>query len=109
MTGDGCLATFDGPARAVLCAAAIRDQLEQIGLAIRVGIHTGEVEFRGGDVGGIAVHIAARVVDKAGPVQIVVSGTVKDLVVGSGMAFDPVGIFDLKGVPGEWALFSVEA
>jgi len=107
MTGDGCLAVFDGPARAVACAVSIRDELDRIGVDIRAGIHTGEVEFRGGELGGIAVHIAARVMDKAEVGVVLVSGTVKDLVVGSGHEFDPIGAFSLKGVPGEWALFSV--
>jgi len=109
MTGDGCLATFDGPARAVLCAAAIRDQLAGIELEVRSGIHAGEVEFRGDDIGGIAVHIAARVMDAAPRGVILVSSTVKDLVVGSGIEFDPTGTVELKGVPGEWALYSVGA
>ena len=107
LTGDGCLATFDGPARAVACAGAIRDQLHAIGLTVRAGIHTGEVEYRDGELGGIAVHIAARVMDTAAPGTIMVSGTVKDLVAGSGTQFHPGGTFELKGVPGEWALFTV--
>lgn len=107
-TGDGFLATFDGPARAIRCAVAIRNAVKQLGIEIRVGLHTGECEVMGDDVGGIAVHIAARVMAQAGAGEVVVSSTVKDLVVGSGIQFADFGIRSLKGIPGEWRLFSVE-
>jgi class 3 adenylate cyclase len=107
MTGDGCIATFDGPARAVSCAAAITQELAAIGLPVRAGIHTGEVEIRDGDIGGLGVHIASRVMDQAKRGGVLVSGTVKDLVAGSGIGFEPCGSFDLKGVPGEWQLYAV--
>jgi class 3 adenylate cyclase len=106
-TGDGFLATFDGPGRAIRCAAAIRDELRIVGLDVRSGLHTGEVEVRDGDVGGIAVHIGARVAALAEPGQVVVSGTVKDIVVGAGIAFDSLGERPLKGVPGTWRLYRV--
>jgi class 3 adenylate cyclase len=105
MTGDGCLAVFDGPARAVAAAAAIRDLAGEIGLEIRAGIHTGEVEVAGEDVHGLAVHIASRVMGKADGGAVVVSRTVKDLVVGSGIGLDDAGTHALKGVPGEWELY----
>ena len=105
MTGDGCVATFDGPARAVACAVEVVEQVAAIGLDLRAGIHTGEVELRDGDIAGVAVHIASRVMSHAETGGILVSGTVKDLVVGSGIEFAPCGTFDLKGIPGEWALF----
>ena len=106
--GDGFLATFDGPARAIRCAAAIRDAAwSQFGLEVRSGLHTGEIEVIGNDVGGIAVHIGARVGAIAGPREVLVSGTVKDLVVGSGIAFEDRGERELKGVPGAWRLWSV--
>ena len=108
--GDGFLATFDGPARAIRCATAIRDTArEQFGLDVRSGLHTGEIELIGDDVGGIAVHIGARVGSSAGPGEVLVSGTVKDLVVGSGIAFEDRGERELKGVPGTWRLFAVAA
>jgi class 3 adenylate cyclase len=105
MTGDGCLATFDGPARALACAGAILQQLSAIGLDARAGIHTGEVEFRNGNIGGLGVHIASRVMSQAETGGILVSGTVKDLVIGSGIEFAPWGTFNLKGVPGDWPLY----
>jgi class 3 adenylate cyclase len=105
MTGDGCVAIFDGPARAVACAVEIVEQVASIGLDLRAGIHTGEVELRGGDIAGVGVHIASRVMSQAESGGILVSGTVKDLVVGSGIEFASCGTFDLKGVPGEWQLF----
>jgi class 3 adenylate cyclase len=105
-TGDGILGTFDGPGRAIRCAAALRDELAGIGLAIRAGLHTGEIELRDGDVGGIAVHIAARVMAAAGPGQILTSRTVHDLVVGSDIAMDDLGTRPLKGVEGAWQLFA---
>ena len=103
--GDGFLAAFDGPGRAVQCAAAIRGELRSLGLEIRAGIHTGECEQRGDDLGGIAVHIAARIVDEAKPGEVLASSTVKDLVVGSGLDFAERGEVMLKGVPGGWRLF----
>ncbi len=108
-TGDGFLATFDGPARAVRCAAELAAAVRNLGIEIRAGLHTGEVELLDGDVGGIAVHIAARVVATAPAGGILVSGTVKDLVVGSGIEFADRGVHGLKGVPGEWRLFEVAA
>jgi class 3 adenylate cyclase/pimeloyl-ACP methyl ester carboxylesterase len=103
--GDGFLATFDGPARAVRCGAAIAREVKQLGIEVRVGVHTGECELMGDNIGGIAVHTGARVMAQAGPGQVMTSSTVKDLVSGSGIAFDPVGQFELKGVPGSWALY----
>lgn len=107
MTGDGLFATFDGPARGIRCAGAIAEAVGALGIEIRSGLHTGEVELRGLDVGGIGVHIAARVMGESGPGETVVSSTVKDLVVGSGIEFDDRGAHQLKGVPGEWRLFAV--
>jgi len=107
-TGDGVLATFDGPARAVSCACAIRDAAAELGLEIRAGVHTGEVELRGEDIGGMAVHIAARVAALAEPRQVLVSRTVVDLMVGSGITTQERGEYDLKGVPGRWRLSAVE-
>jgi class 3 adenylate cyclase len=107
--GDGFLATFDGPARAIQCAVAVRENLQPLGLEMRAGLHTGEVERRGDDVGGIAVHIGARVAALAGPGQVLTSSTVKDLVVGSGIGFEPRGSHTLKGVPDDWLLFAVQA
>jgi class 3 adenylate cyclase len=107
--GDGFLATFDGPARAIRCATASTEAVQALGLDIRAGLHTGEVEVMGDDVGGMAVHIGARVGAKAGPGEVLVSGTVKDLVVGSGFEFADRGAHELKGVPGEWRLFAVES
>jgi class 3 adenylate cyclase len=106
-TGDGILATFDGPGRGIGCAAALRDQLAGIGLHIRSGLHTGEVELRGDDVGGIAVHIAARVMAAAGSGEILTSRTVRDLVVGSDLTLEDRGGHPLKGVEGTWELFAV--
>jgi len=106
-TGDGLLAIFDGPARAISCAVALRSGVRSLGLEIRTGIHTGEIERRGDDVGGIGVHIAARVEAAAQPGEVLVSRTVKDLVVGSGFSFVSRGVHALRGVPEEWELFSV--
>ena len=106
--GDGFLATFDGPARGVKCAAAIVDAVREAGIEIRAGLHTGEVELDGSDVAGIAVAIGARVGAIAAPSEILVSSTVKDLVVGSGLRFNDHGIHELKGVPGEWHLYIAE-
>jgi class 3 adenylate cyclase len=108
-TGDGFLATFDGPARAIRAARAIKDEVEQIGLDVRAGVHTGECEVIGDDVGGLAVHIAARVMALAEPAEVLVSSTVRDLVVGSGLEFEPRGEHDLRGVPGPWRLWAVAA
>ena len=107
-TGDGVLATFDGPGRGIRCAQAIRDAVRSLGLEIRAGLHTGEVDLMGSDVGGIAVHIAARVMAEAGPDRVLVSGSVPPLVAGSGLSFTSRGHRDLKGVPGRWELFEVD-
>jgi class 3 adenylate cyclase len=106
-TGDGFLATFDGPARAIRCATSIRDELGESGVEVRSGIHSGEVEMIGADVGGMAVNIGARVGALAGPGEVLVSSTVRELVVGSGIDFEPRGSHELKGAPGEWRLFAV--
>jgi class 3 adenylate cyclase/pimeloyl-ACP methyl ester carboxylesterase len=108
-SGDGFLATFDGPQRAIRCAMAIRDAVQALGIQIRAGLHTGEVERRGDDIGGIAVHLGARVSALAGPNDVLVSSTLRDLVIGSGLEFDDRGAHQLKGVPGEWRLFGVVA
>ena len=108
-TGDGFLATFDGPARAVQCAARVREAVRSLGLEVRAGVHTGEIELLDGDIGGIAVHLAARIMALAGPSEILVSGTLTDLVVGSGIDFVDRGAHELKGVPGSWHVFRVEA
>jgi len=107
-TGDGVKATFDGPARGIRAARSVSDRLASIGLEIRAGLHSGEVELRDGAFGGIAVHIAARVMALAGPGEVLVSSTVKDLVIGSGTHFSDRGVHTLKGVPDEWHLFLVE-
>jgi len=106
--GDGFLATFDGPARAIRCACAIRDSVRPLDIEIRAGLHTGECELMDDDVGGIAVHIGARVAASAAPGEVLVSSTVKDLVAGSGLRFADRGTHHLRGVPGEWRLFAVE-
>ncbi|MBA2440035.1 MAG: adenylate/guanylate cyclase domain-containing protein [Thermoleophilaceae bacterium] len=106
-TGDGVLATFDGPARAIRAATSIGAALRPLGVEIRSGLHTGEVEVIGDDVGGLAVHIGARVMDRAGAGEVLASSTVKDLVVGSGIDFEERGAHELKGIPGEWRLFAV--
>ena len=108
-TGDGALATFDGPARAVACGCEIRDAVRPLGLDVRVGLHTGEIEMRGDDIGGIAVHIGARVAAVADTGQVLVSRTVTDLVAGSGIDFEDQGEHELKGVPGAWHLFAVNS
>jgi pimeloyl-ACP methyl ester carboxylesterase len=107
--GDGFLATFDGPARAIRCAIAIREGVSALGLEVRAGLHTGECELHGESVAGIAVHVGARVAALAGPSEVLVSGTVKDLVAGSGIEFDDRGVHELKGVPGEWRVHAVRA
>jgi pimeloyl-ACP methyl ester carboxylesterase len=106
-TGDGFLARFDGPARAIRCAGAVRAAVRPLGIDVRSGLHTGECELIGDDIGGISVHLGARVAGCAAPGQILVSGTVKDLVAGSGLAFADAGAHQLKGIPGEWRLFSL--
>jgi pimeloyl-ACP methyl ester carboxylesterase len=108
-TGDGVLATFDGPGRAIRCAQSIAGSVEHLGLDVRAGLHTGECELMGVDIGGIAVHIAARVASLAGPGEVLVSSTVKDLVAGSGIEFEERGSHALKGVPDEWRLFAARA
>jgi class 3 adenylate cyclase len=106
-TGDGMLAVFDGPARAVHCAEAIRDEVTELGVQLRAGLHAGECELRGDDIGGLAVHIGARIAALADPGEILVSRTVRDLVAGSGLRFADRGEHDLKGVPDRWALYAV--
>jgi pimeloyl-ACP methyl ester carboxylesterase len=105
--GDGFIARFEGPARAVSCARAIREGVQGLGVEIRAGVHTGEIELRGDEVTGLAVHIGARVIALAGPSEVLVSRTVKDLVVGSGIEFSDRGTHELKGVPDTWQLFAV--
>jgi class 3 adenylate cyclase len=105
--GDGFLATFDGPARAVRCALAVSDAVRSLDIEVRAGVHTGEIELEGEDVRGIAVHIGARVGAKAGPSEVLVSSTVKDLVAGSGLGFEDAGEHELKGVPDRWHLYRV--
>ena len=105
--GDGFFASFDGPARAIQCACAVTEAVRDLGIEVRAGLHTGECEQMDGKVGGIAVHIGARVASEAQPGEVLVSSTVKDLVAGSGIGFAERGSFELKGVPGEWRLFSV--
>ena len=109
LTGDGFLATFDGPARAIQCATAILRSSEASGIGVRAGLHTGECEVMGDDIGGIAVHIAARVSARAEPRELLVSQTVKDLVAGSGIHFTDRGAHALKGVPDTWQLYAVDA
>ena len=107
-TGDGFLATFDGPARAIRCAAAIVEQVHDLGLSVRAGLHTGECEVTGGNIAGIAVHTGARVAGYALADEVLVSSTVKDLVAGSGITFNERGLHVLKGIPGEWRLFAAD-
>ncbi len=109
MTGDGVLATFDGPGRAIRCAIALRDALRPLGIEIRAGLHTGEVELRGTDIAGIGVHIANRVLEAALPGGVLVSAAVPMLVAGSGIEFEDRGEHELKGIPGTWRLFAVES
>jgi pimeloyl-ACP methyl ester carboxylesterase len=109
-TGDGFLSTFDGPARAVRCACAIRDDIRQLGISIRAGLHTGECELIGdNDIGGVNVHIAARIGSVADASEVIVSSTVKDLVSGSGINFQDLGMYSLKGIPEQWRLFKVNS
>ena len=105
--GDGTLSTFQGPGRAIECARALREAVKTLDIQVRAGVHTGEIELRGQDIGGIAVHIAARVAARAGPSEILVSKTVTDVVAGSGIRFEARGTHDLKGVPGRWQLSAV--
>jgi class 3 adenylate cyclase len=105
--GDGFFATLDGPAAAVRCAMEIVEAVEELGLEVRAGVHTGEVEAIDGKVGGIAVAIGARIASTAGPSEVLVSSTVRDLVAGSGLAFEDAGEHELKGVPDRWRLFRV--
>ena len=106
--GDGFFATFDGPARAVRCALAVRDAVGALDLEIRAGLHTGEVELANGETRGLAVHIGQRVLGEAGAGEVLVSSTVKDLVAGSGIEFQDRGLAELKGISGEWRLFAVK-
>ena len=106
-TGDGILATFDGPGRAIRSAIALRDALRPLGIEIRAGLHTGEVEIRGTDIAGIAVHIATRVLEAAGPGELLVSAAVPMLVAGAGFEFDDRGNHELKGIDGAWQLLAV--
>jgi class 3 adenylate cyclase len=108
-TGDGFLATFDGPAQAIRCASAISNEVGELGIELRAGLHAGEVEVIGSDVGGMAVHIGARIGALGEPGEVLVSSTVRDLVVGSGIEFADRGAHQLKGVPGEWSLFAVSS
>lgn len=108
-TGDGIMATFDGPTRAVTCAAHVRTASQALGIDIRVGLHTGEIELSGDDIGGIAVNIASRVMDINDAGGVAASSTVRDLVVGSGIEFTPIGSRELKGIPGDWDLFELAA
>jgi class 3 adenylate cyclase len=107
--GDGVFASFDGPARAIGCACAVRSAVRELGLEVRAGVHTGECELDGDKPRGIAVHIGARVAAQAAPGEVLVSSTVKDLVAGSGLEFDDRGVHELKGVPGEWRLYAISA
>ena len=108
-TGDGFLAAFDGPGRAINCAQAIAGRARELGVEVRAGLHTGECELRGDDLAGIAVHIGARVASLAGPSEVLVTSTVRDLVAGSGIEFTDRGRHELKGVPGEWQVLAVQA
>jgi class 3 adenylate cyclase len=109
MVGDGFVASFDSPGRAIECALAIRDVLSSFDIGVRAGIHTGEIEVRGDDVAGLAVHIGARVVALAGTGEVLVSSTVEDLVAGSSVRFEDRGEHELRGVPGAWRLFAVDS
>jgi class 3 adenylate cyclase len=106
-TGDGFLAAFASPARAIRCAQAIGEAMHSIGLSVRAGVHSGEFEVIGDHLGGIAVHIGARISALAGPNEVLVSQTVRDAVIGSGITFDDRGTHELKGVPGQWRLYAV--
>jgi class 3 adenylate cyclase len=106
-TGDGFLATFDRPANAILCACRVRDAVRSLGIEIRSGMHMGAVEWEEENVGGIAVHIGARVAAHAAPSEVLVSSTIRDAVEGSGFAFEDRGVHELKGVPGSWTIHKV--
>jgi class 3 adenylate cyclase len=106
-TGDGFVAIFDGPGRALRCAVEIVDRVRELGIEVRAGAHTGEIDLAGDEISGIAVHLAARVVGAASPSTVWVTGTVRELVIGSGIEFIARGEHDLKGVPGRWALHEV--
>jgi len=106
--GDGFLAAFDGPARAVRAASAIRNDVKRLGLEIRAGLHTGECEIMGAKLSGVAVHIGARIAGLAGAGEVLVSSTVHDLVAGSGLRFEDRGLHTLKGVPGDWRVYAVD-
>ncbi len=106
-TGDGFLATFDGPARGVHCARAIAEEMQTLGIEIRAGLHTGEIELDADDIAGLTVSIGARVSAKAGPSEVLISQTVKDLIAGSGLSFEDAGEHELKGVPDVWHLYRV--
>jgi class 3 adenylate cyclase len=106
---DGFLATFDGPARAIRCACALQEEIQGLGIEVRAGIHTGEVELIGDDVGGMAVNIGARIGALADAGEVLVSSTVRELVVGSGLEFEERGVAKLKGAPGEWRLFAIDS
>lgn len=108
-TGDGILATFGGPGRAVRCALALGSGTQQIDLALRAGLHTGEIEIRGNDIGGVAVHAAARVMGQCASNEVLVSRVVTDLVAGAGLKFAERGSYELKGLPGRWDLFAASA
>jgi class 3 adenylate cyclase len=108
-TGDGFVASFDGPARAIRCAQAINDAMEPLGVGLRMGLHAGECEVRGDDLGGLAVHIAARIGGLASSAEVLVSGTLRDLVIGSGIEFAERGEHELNGVPGTWKLFAARS
>ena len=108
-TGDGIVATFDAPARAIRCAEAIEKQVDSLGLRMRAGIHTGEIERRENDIAGLAVHLAARIAALANAGEILVSRTVRDLVVGSSLRFSERGEYDVKGVPASWQLFAAHS
>jgi class 3 adenylate cyclase len=108
-TGDGILATFDGPGRAIRCALAFEAATTRMGLPVRAGLHTGEIELRNGDVGGIAVHVAARVMAQSGPGEVLVSRVVADLVAGAELKFSERGAHEIKGLQGRWNLFAVDA
>jgi class 3 adenylate cyclase len=107
--GDGAFASFDGPARAIRCAGAVRERVAALGLSTRTGVHTGECRISGDKLAGLAVHIGARVAAAAQPGQVLVTGTVRDLVAGSGLRFSDCGVHALKGVPGDWRLLEVQA
>ena len=107
--GDGFFASFDGPARAIRCGCAIAEAMPELGLEVRIGLHTGECELVDGKVAGIAVHTGARVAANAQPGEVLVSSTVRDLVAGSGLTFEDRGSHELKGIPGEWRLYAARA